>query len=76
MSVRAAKGAGTLAQLVHERQDLVGRRHAIDKHWFAALGRGDEAESERARKGLASLDAATELRRLAFASHRSRYHAS
>ena len=39
MSARSAKGAGPLAQLVRERQDLVARRAAEDKHLLAALGR-------------------------------------
>ena len=58
MSARSAKGAGPLAQLVRERQDLVARRAAEDKHLLAAVGRGDAPASEIARKSVASLDAA------------------
>ena len=58
MSARSAKGAGPLAQLVRERQDLVARRAAEDKQLLAAVGRGDAPASEIARKSLASLDSA------------------
>jgi CHAT domain-containing protein len=56
MSARSAKGAGPLAQLVRERQDLVGRRAAEDKHLLAAVGQGDALATEIARKSVASLD--------------------
>jgi hypothetical protein len=61
MSARSAKGSGALAQLVRDRQDLVGRRAVEDKHLLAAVGRGDAPASETARKNVASLDAALDV---------------
>ena len=61
MAVRSAKGAGPLSQLVRERQDFVVRRAAEDKRLLAAVGRGDAAVSETARKSLASLESALDV---------------
>ena len=58
MSARSTKGAGSLAQLVRERQDFVARREAEDKRLLVAVGRADAPSSEVARKSLASLDSA------------------
>ena len=41
MSVRFAKGAGPLAQLVRERQDLISRRQGEDSRLLAAVGAAD-----------------------------------
>jgi hypothetical protein len=54
----ASLTAGSLGQLVRERQDLAVRRTAEDKRLLAAVGRGDMPASEIARKSLASLDSA------------------
>jgi tetratricopeptide (TPR) repeat protein/CHAT domain-containing protein len=57
MSVRFAKGAGPLAQLVRERQDLVARRQAEDKRLLASVGAADAKGVESIRIEIAGIDA-------------------
>jgi CHAT domain-containing protein/tetratricopeptide (TPR) repeat protein len=57
MSVRFAKGAGPLAGLVRERQDLVRRQQVEDNRLLAAVGKADAKEAEAIRAAIAGLDA-------------------
>jgi CHAT domain-containing protein/tetratricopeptide (TPR) repeat protein len=57
MSARFAKGAGPLATLVRERQDILGRRQGEDRRLLAALGRADAPGSVASRQAIAALDA-------------------
>jgi len=57
MAVRFAKGAGPLAALVRERQDLLARRHMEDRHLLATLGQADAGANVNGRNALAALDA-------------------
>lgn len=57
MSVRFAKGAGPLAALVRERQDLAARREVKDRRLLAAVGAGDADLAAALRTGLARIDA-------------------
>ena len=56
MSVRFAKGAGPLAQLVRDRQDLIDRRQGEDKRLLAAVGAADAKAAEAIRASIAGLD--------------------
>jgi CHAT domain-containing protein/tetratricopeptide (TPR) repeat protein len=59
MSVRQAKGQGSLAELVRERQDLVRQWQALDKQLYTsiALSGGRNLEAERQlREQLAGID--------------------
>jgi CHAT domain-containing protein/tetratricopeptide (TPR) repeat protein len=56
MSVRFAKGAGPLAQLVRDRQDLVIRRQDEDKLLLAAVGKADLKTADTARATIGDLD--------------------
>jgi tetratricopeptide (TPR) repeat protein/CHAT domain-containing protein len=57
MSVRFAKGAGPLAGLVRQRQDLVARRQGEDKRLLAAIGKADARAGDTIRAAIADLDA-------------------
>ncbi len=56
MSVRFAKGAGLLAQIVRDRQDLIARRQGEDKLLLAAVGKADAKAAEAMRASIAALD--------------------
>ena len=56
MSIRFAKGAGPLATLVRERQDLVARRHAETRRLDVAAGRADANEAREARTAIGTLE--------------------
>jgi len=56
MSARFAKGAGPLALLMRERQDLLARRQGEDKHLLAAVGKADARAAEVIRIALAEFD--------------------
>jgi CHAT domain-containing protein len=56
MSVRFAKGAGPLATLVRERQDLIARRQGEMRRLDAAAGRADSKAAEDARAAVTALD--------------------
>ena len=59
MSVRQAKGQGSLARLVRERQDLSRRWQALDKQLYTSIGQssGRNLEAERQlREQLAGID--------------------
>jgi CHAT domain-containing protein len=56
MSVRFARGAGPLATLVRERQNLVARHQAETRHLDVAAGRADAKGAEKARTAIAALD--------------------
>jgi len=56
MSVRFATGAGQLASLVRERQDLLSRRHGEMRRLDSAVGRADAKGAEDARAVLAVVD--------------------
>jgi tetratricopeptide (TPR) repeat protein/CHAT domain-containing protein len=55
-AARQAKGEGDLARLVRERQDLAQAWQAIDALLVAALGRGNTALVDNARKQAAEVD--------------------
>jgi CHAT domain-containing protein/uncharacterized tellurite resistance protein B-like protein len=57
MAVRFAAGAGPLANLVREQQDLVGRRKSDDRRLLAALGEGNAKVAGDARASIAAIDA-------------------
>jgi len=57
MSVRFAKGGGTLATLVRERQNLVARGQAEDKQLLAAIGGADAKATDSISASIASIDA-------------------
>src|SRR5262249_10779683 len=57
MSVRFAKGAGPLAAIVRERQDLIARRQAEDKHLLAAIGKADAKTMDAVRAAVSDIDA-------------------
>jgi tetratricopeptide (TPR) repeat protein/CHAT domain-containing protein len=56
MSVRFAKGAGPLAAIVRERQDLIARRQAEDKRLLAAIGKADAKTTDAGRAAIADVD--------------------
>ncbi len=56
MSARFAKGAGALAALVRERQDLEALRKGEDKRLLAAIGAGNAELTAQLRASLAALD--------------------
>jgi hypothetical protein len=56
MSVRFARGAGPLAGLVRERQDLIARRQGEMHRVDAAAGRADSKAGKDARTSVAALD--------------------
>jgi CHAT domain-containing protein/tetratricopeptide (TPR) repeat protein len=56
MSVRFAKGAGPLAAIVRERQDLIARRQAEDKRLLAAIGKADAKTTDAVRAAIAEVD--------------------
>jgi CHAT domain-containing protein/tetratricopeptide (TPR) repeat protein len=56
MSVRFAKGAGPLASLVRERQNLLSRRQGELRRLDAAAGRADAKAAEGARAALVGVD--------------------
>ena len=56
MSVRFAKGAGPLAQVVRDRQDLIARRQGEDKRLLAAVGKADAKAADAIRAVIARLD--------------------
>jgi CHAT domain-containing protein/tetratricopeptide (TPR) repeat protein len=56
MSVRFAKGAGPLASLVRERQDLFSRRQADMRRLDAAAGRADASATQAARAALVAVE--------------------
>jgi hypothetical protein len=56
MAVRFAKGAGPLAALVRERQNLIARRQGELRRLDAAAGRADGKAAEEARAELAKID--------------------
>jgi CHAT domain-containing protein len=56
MSVRFAKGAGQLAAVVRERQDLIARRQGEMHRLDAAAGRADSKADEDARAAVTALD--------------------
>jgi CHAT domain len=57
MSVRFAKGAGPLAQLVRRRQDLVTRRQGEDRRLLAAVGAAANGKATEAiRVAIVALD--------------------
>ena len=56
MSARFAKGGGVLADLVRERQDLLGRRRGEMRLLDKAAGAADAKGTERARSAVATLD--------------------
>jgi CHAT domain-containing protein/tetratricopeptide (TPR) repeat protein len=57
MAARVAKGAGPLADLVREHQDLLARRRGDDRRLLAAIGRGDARATGEIRTAIAALDA-------------------
>ena len=57
MSVRFARGAGTLAQIVRDRQNLAGHRESEDKRLLVAIGKADAKEAEEIRASIANLEA-------------------
>jgi tetratricopeptide (TPR) repeat protein len=57
MSARQAKGAGPLAELVRQRQDLVSQRQALDKRLLAAVGAGNAKTTNAIRSAMTNLDA-------------------
>jgi hypothetical protein len=57
VAVRFAKGVGSLAEIVRERQDLVARRQGEDKRLLGAVGRADATGAEVSRAAMASLSA-------------------
>ena len=56
MSVRFAKGAGPLAQVVRDRQNLISRRQSEDKRLLAAVGAADAKATEAIRTVIADLE--------------------
>lgn len=56
MSARQAKGAGPLAELVRQHEDLISRRRAADKRLLAAVGEGNAAQTDADRAAVRSLD--------------------
>jgi CHAT domain-containing protein/tetratricopeptide (TPR) repeat protein len=57
MSVRFAKGAGPLAQVVRDRQSLLARRQSEDRLLLAAFGKADAKGAEAVRTTVVGLDA-------------------
>ena len=57
MSVRFAKGAGPLAQVVRERQNLLTQRQSEDRLLLAAVGKADAKGAEAMRTAITGLDA-------------------
>ena len=57
MAAREAKGAGELAQVVRERQDLERQWHVASQQLTTALGRGDVALASGLRNQLSGLEA-------------------
>ena len=56
MSVRFAKGAGPLAQVVRDRQNLNSRRQSEDKRLLAAVGAADAKATDAIRTAISDLD--------------------
>jgi CHAT domain-containing protein/tetratricopeptide (TPR) repeat protein len=56
MAVRFSKGAGPLAAVVRERQDLVAKREGEDRRLLAAIGNGDAKATAMLRASIAGLD--------------------
>ena len=56
MSVRFAKGAGQLAQLMRDRQDLSAWRQRMDKELLAAVGIADAKVADATRAVIADID--------------------
>jgi len=56
MSARFAKGAGPLAVLLRERQDLIAQRQQQDRRLLAAVGKADATAAEVLRTALAEVD--------------------
>src|SRR5262245_31417906 len=57
MAVRFAKGAGPLAGLVRQRQDLITVRQGEDKRLLEAIGKADTRATDSIRTAIAGLDA-------------------
>jgi CHAT domain-containing protein len=56
LSVRFTKGAGPLATLVRERQDLVAHRQVATRRLDMAAGRADAPAAQEARTAISALD--------------------
>ena len=56
MALRFAKGAGPLARLVRQRQDLIARRQDADRRLLAAVGAADAKATVAIRAAIAGLD--------------------